>query len=306
MDVSGTADWSFWSDRIARVTRSYCSQGLNKQVNQNFRRLIMDYYCQHGRHELPWRRTADSYCILVSEIMLQQTQVERVIDKYRAFIKEFPDIRVLAQATLQRVLKVWQGLGYNRRALALKKTAQIVLQRYQGRIPATIDTLQTLPGIGKATASAICVYANNQSIPFIETNIRTVFLHVFFPEAASVPDHEIMPLVKTTSLYETPREWFQGLMDFGVFLKKHVTNPNRRSSLFKKQSAFKGSNREIRGTIIRLLTKSDEISIEKLIFEIKCTKKRLYRIIDGLQRDGLIEKQGSSIRITKHSWNVPK
>ncbi|MBN2620259.1 A/G-specific adenine glycosylase [candidate division WOR-3 bacterium] len=298
--LSVRSDWDHWAGRIDRISGRFEEKGMDGYVVRSLHSLIMDYYTQHGRHDLPWRLTSNPYCIIVSEIMLQQTQVERVIPKYRAFIKTFPDFESLARARPRRILGVWQGLGYNRRALVLKRLAQRILERYNGIVPDGLEELQTLPGIGKATAGAICAFVFNLPVVFIETNIRTVYLHIFFPEAVAVSDQDIFPLIKRSLYRGRGREWYQALMDFGVFLKKYVTNPNRRSSLFKRPSTFQGSDRQIRGAIIRFLTRNDGISIEKLKFEIKCTKKRLYRIIDGLQMDGLIEKQGSSIGITKH------
>ena len=145
-----------------------------------FKKIILDYYKKHGRHDLPWRKTHDPYKILVSEIMLQQTQVGRVMAKYKEFIREFPDFKKLAQAPTAKVLKAWSGLGYNRRALYLKRTAERVTNEFQGKLPKDQSMLVDLPGIGPNTAGAICAYSFNMPVVFIETNIRRVFIHFFF------------------------------------------------------------------------------------------------------------------------------
>ena len=148
-----------------------------------FQQMVLDYYHQHGR-PMAWRDTTDPYKILVSEIMLQQTQVERVLVKYPDFLAAFPDFASLAQAPLADILTVWQGMGYNRRAISLQKCAQRVMNEYDGMLPADVDTLATFPGIGRATASSICAFAFNMPVVFIETNIRRVFIHFFFSDAA--------------------------------------------------------------------------------------------------------------------------
>ncbi len=162
----------------------------SKQVS-SFQRLVLGFYKQH-RRDLAWRNTENPYHILVSEIMLQQTQVERVIEKYSRFIARFPDVSSLAKATLKEVLEVWQGLGYNRRAISLIKLAGIIVSEYQGKIPANGEELMKLPGIGRATAGCLLAFAFRKPSVFIETNIRRVFINHFFQGRESVHDDEIM------------------------------------------------------------------------------------------------------------------
>lgn len=170
---------------------------------QKFKRKIDSYFKNHGR-DLPWRETDNPYHILVSEIMLQQTQVDRVIDKYTLFIKTFPTLRSLAKAPLDKLLRTWQGLGYNRRALMLQKCAQQIVKEFKGVIPDTPELLEKLPGLGKATSASICAFAFNKPVIFIETNIRTVFIHEFFPKKKDVTDNELLPLVAQTLNKKTP------------------------------------------------------------------------------------------------------
>ena len=165
---------------------------------------------------MPWRTTRDPYSILVSEIMLQQTQVERVKTKYTEFLAAFPTIESLASSLLTDVLRTWQGLGYNRRAIALKRCAEEIVSRYSGQFPRDTAELETLPGIGPYTARAVAAFAFGMAEPLIETNIRTVFIHFFFHGRDRVSDREIMPLVARTLDRHNPREWYYALMDFGV------------------------------------------------------------------------------------------
>ncbi len=217
-----------------------------------FRKTILSHYRAHGR-DLPWRRTDDPYAIFVSEVMLQQTQVGRVAEKFGPFIERFPDFATLAAAPLADVLSYWRGLGYNRRAIYLKEAARVVVEQYGRRLPDSPDELTKLPGIGRYTAGAVAAFAFNQPAVFIETNIRSVFIHHFFADAADVRDAEIMPLVEATLDRENPRRWYWALMDYGSMLKERGENPSRRSTHYTRQSPFVGSDRQIRGAILALL-----------------------------------------------------
>jgi|WetSurMetagenome_2_1015567.scaffolds.fasta_scaffold01586_3 A/G-specific adenine glycosylase len=254
---------------------------------QTFQKLVLDHYRESGR-DLPWRRTTDPYCILVSEIMLQQTQVDRVAVKYPAFIETFPDVASLAAAPLKEVLAVWQGMGYNRRAIALQKCAQLVITRFDGSLPASIDTLATFPGIGRATASSICAFAFNMPVIFIETNIRRVYIHFFFSDTAVVSDTEILPVLTDTLFREDPRTFYNALMDLGTSLKKTVPNPNRRSLHYTKQSAFEGSDREIRGWILKSLLSGKKITEEVIVSHFPEEPPRIRKIIAALKAEGFI------------------
>ena len=203
-----------------------------------FQKEVLAYYAASGR-SFPWRKTRDPYKILVSEIMLQQTQAPRVIEKYTSFLQRFPTIEKLARAPRTKVLKEWQGLGYNRRGLALKNTAEIIMSDFKGKIPKDYNALLSLPGVGPATAGDIMAFAWNIPAVVIETNIRTVFLHYFFPEKNSVPDNELLPLITKSLPADNAREWYYALMDYGAMLKKKLPNPSRRSRHYAQQSPFK-------------------------------------------------------------------
>lgn len=219
-----------------------------------FQQYVLRWYERYGRHELPWRLTTDPYLILLSELMLQQTQVQRVIPKFERFVQLFPTVSSLAQAPQHEVLSAWQGLGYNRRARFLHQTAQAIVKLPDQKFPNTEHGLRSLPGVGPYTSSAILAFAYNQPVPLIETNVRTVFLYHFFPEQTSVSDAQLAPLIEACIPPDGARTWYAALMDYGSHLKKVVTNPSQRSRSYAKQSRFNGSNRQIRGAILRALS----------------------------------------------------
>ncbi|MBU4357635.1 MAG: A/G-specific adenine glycosylase [Proteobacteria bacterium] len=246
---------------------------------------------------LPWRKTRDPYRILVSEVMLQQTQVERVIGKYLQFIKTFPDFSSLAQASLSDVLNTWQGLGYNRRAIALRASAEIVMEKYKGKLPELPEELAKLPGIGKYTSAALSVFAFQRPAIFIETNIRRVFLHFFFREREDVKDSEILALVENTIDRENPREWYYALMDYGVMLKKSYENPNRRSAHYRKQEPFHGSNRQARGKVLKLVLEKREITQKEITAELAVPSEKIVNALKQLLQEGFLIKRGKRYSI---------
>jgi len=271
-------------------------RGVKPPDLRSFKRLIYDYYRKHGR-SLPWRKTSNPYHILVSELMLQQTQVPRVLEKYREFIARFPDAAALAKAPLRSVLTVWQGLGYNRRALALKQIALALVAQHRGKVPSSFDDLVKLPGVGKATASAILAFAFNRPVVFIETNIRTVFIHFFFPGQDEVSDEEIIPLVTKTLDAANPREWYYALMDYGTFLKKSIANPGRKSRHYHKQSPFDGSNRQVRGRILRYLTRERQGTEEEIAEGLSLDPGKVKSALLALEKEGLLTRKGAGLTI---------
>jgi A/G-specific adenine glycosylase len=267
------------------------SRTLSSQQIHRFQKEVYDNYKRNGR-VLPWRKTRDPYKILLSELMLQQTQVARVIEKYKEFLRRFPAIETVARAPLRDVLAVWQGLGYNRRALALKRLATSIVDDYGGRIPSDIDTLKALPGVGAATAAAVCAFAFDKPDVFIETNIRSVFIHHFFHDREGVKDSDILPLVAQTLDAKRPRQWYYALMDYGVALKEQHLNPSRRSAHYTKQSPFEGSLRQVRGMILRALVKDPGITEATLAQEINRDLDRVGQCLQQLCREGFVFKKG--------------
>jgi len=271
--------------------RKYTTREITK-----FQRIVYDYYQNFGR-DLPWRSTNNPYEILVSEIMLQQTQVSRVVQKYVEFIHTFPTIESLAEATLHDVLTVWQGLGYNRRALSLKRLAEIVNATYGGYVPSHVSLLMQLPGIGNATANAVCAFAFNQPVVFIETNVRTVFIYHFFSTKDTVKDSEIRPLVERTLDYDNPKHWYNALMDYGVALKKYCSNPGRKSAHHKEQSPFEGSARQVRGAILRALVTKPRQTFNELTQAVGFDPDVIKKNIQSLEKEGLVVNKGRYISI---------
>lgn len=273
----------------------------SKNINQRFQQFVLRQYHLHGRHELPWRQTEDSYRILVSELMLQQTQVERVIPKYQAFLAQFPTIESLAIAPLSQVLTLWQGLGYNRRAKFLWQTAKVLHEQNpsQPKLPNTAAELQKLPGIGPYTAAAVMAFAHNHKEIVIETNIRTVFLYHFFPLQEKVSDAELTQVMHKLEPTENPREWYWALMDYGAKLKKLLPNPSRKSKHHIKQSKFVGSLRQVRGEIIRLLSVHGQLSTDNLKNMLQSNQVHFLQALAQLVTEQLILQENNNVRLAE-------
>lgn len=264
------------------MTRSWLSRIAE------FQHTVLDYYQCAGR-AFPWRNSRRPYHIVVSEFMLQQTQTARVKEYFPRFLRRFPTLKALAEAELKDVLIEWQGLGYNRRAKFLHQFAQVVQCQYHGRIPRNHEGLLELPGIGPYTAAAITVFAFNKPFPMIETNIRTVYLHHFFPKDRGVSDAALLGLVERSIWTANPREWFYALMDYGAMLKARGNTAHRRSTHYRPQSAFHGSPRQVRGQAIRcLLNQQNGMSLSALSDHISQSQERVRAALQTLKNDGLI------------------
>jgi A/G-specific adenine glycosylase len=255
------------------------------------------YVRERGRalyREMPWRRSDDPYAVLVSEVMLQQTQVVRVLRVYPEWIEAFPTFDALAAAPLTAVLDRWQGLGYNRRAVALRLCAQTVVERFDGRLPEEPAALRRLPGIGPATAAAVVNYAYAVPAPFVETNVRSVYLHHFFADAADVPDRVLIPLVEATWDLEEPRAWGYALMDYGAWLKRTVPNPSRRSSHHVRQSPFEGSRRQKRSRLLRQVMARPGRSGEEYAADLGLVPGEADRLLEEMAGEGFLERSGGT------------
>lgn len=258
----------------------------------------MEYYGEYGRHDLPWRKNQTAYRVTVSELMLQQTQAQRVVPFFKNWMKHFPSWKILAEAPQSEVLRAWKGLGYNSRALRLQKLAKEVHEVYRGRLPKDYDKLVALPGIGPYTAGAIRAFAFNIWTPLIETNIRRIFIHHFFNDRSDVSDTEILEVIKDMGEVENPRQWYEALMDYGATLPKLVKhNPNTKSKHYSKQSTFKGSDREIRGKILEILLRDQKVSLIKLYKELGKEKKRYEGILKDLEREGFLKQIKKSVTL---------
>jgi len=246
---------------------------------------------------MPWRDNTDPYYVLVSELMLQQTQVDRVIPKFELFMETFPTVKDLADAPLSDVLITWSGLGYNRRAKFLHAAAKKIEADFGGTIPDTYDALVSLPGIGPNTAGAILTYSFNQPVVFIETNVRTVYFHHFFEDQPLVTDKELKVLVEQTIDQEHPREWYWGLMDYGSYLKKQGSGRIDKSSHYKKQAPLKGSAREVRGLILKALSHKD-YALDELKSEMP-QDERFELAMKALIAEGFIAETDGYLHLTK-------
>lgn len=241
--------------------------------------------------------TNDPYRILVSEVMLQQTQVDRVIPKYRAFLKQFKDVRALARAPLRDVLIAWQGLGYNRRAQALHAAARMIVREHHARVPRSVEALVALPGVGVYTAGAVCAFAYHMPEVLLETNIRAVLLHHLLPHREAVPDTELFVLARALLDTKKPHEWQWALMDYGAFLKVSGVHTNAQSKHYVKQSKFAGSDREVRGAILRHLANTQGHASRTLTMELSFDPARVTAQVQKLAREGLLSVHGSRVAL---------
>lgn len=268
-----------------------------KKGHKKFKEKIINFYEKHGRHDLPWRKNQSPYAVLVSEIMLQQTQVDRVIPFFNKWMQDFPSLEILTLAKQSDVLRLWKGLGYNSRALRLQKCAQELLANNSGRIPSSHEDLLALPGIGPYTAAAVRNFAFNKWEPLIETNIRRIYIHEFFSDREDVSDKEIMKKVIELGFEKSPREWCAALMDYGSTLPKMLKkNPNRQSKHYTKQSKFDGSDRQIRAKILEILLgeKKHKLSKRKILNILGKENERYEMILAALEKEQFIQKEKNS------------
>jgi len=261
-----------------------------------FREMIFRWW-KKNRRDLPWRHTRDPYKIAVSEIMLQQTQVPRVIPKYLEFIGEYPTVFDLAKASSASVLRIWKGMGYNRRALYLRDIAKIVVKNYQGKMPKDEKLLAKLPGMGTYTARAILVFAYGQEVCCVDTNIRKIITHFFFDDLPQKPEtiqsvaDELIPKGKSW-------DWHQALMDYGTLEMPNVKYQmvNNR----KKSVPFRQTNRFYRGRIIDMLRerKYPEMKlINRIHDQYGKQEYEIQSIINSLVKDGLVKRRKDTIQL---------
>lgn len=279
------------------------------------------FWYKRKQRDLLWRKTRNPYRILVSEVMLQQTQVDRVIPKYKAFLRQFPNIKALANAKASDVIKAWKGLGYNRRALMLQRTAQMIRTEHGGRFPRDLETLKTLPGVGDYTARAILSFAYEQPIMMMDTNHRRFYQRVFFG-MHNKTDKQLLAradeLLENKQLHKSTYDWNQALMDFGsqicttrvpkcqecplkqwcrAYPKILTHTPNPVAPKTKTaRIPFRQTDRYFRGRIIDNLRVDHRISLTKLEKSFpELPKERFQKIVRQLKTDGLIVQHGRSI-----------
>ena len=274
-------------------------EGITPSLVSDFQAFVFEFYETCGRHDMEWRHTTDPYLITVSEIMLQQTQVPRVAEIFPRFIERFPTAEALAEASDADVLSAWQGMGYNRRALYLKKLCRTVTEELGGVFPTTPAELEKLPGIGKATSCSISAFAYNATVVFIETNIRRVFIHFFFRGRDAVDDAEIFPLVEVMLPTGRSREWYWALMDLGTEMKRSVGNPNRKSRQYVKQSKFEGSNRQVRGAVLKEMLKRGSASADELAEAVGFSAESVSAVLKEMEKEGFFVCEDEVYRVLK-------
>jgi len=272
---------------------------LEQNAVEDFRKKIWDYY-RNYRRPFPWRDTDDPYGILVSELMLQQTQTERVVKKYEPFLSDFPTWAALSDAPLSGVLRRWSGLGYNRRALGLKRIAEIIHREHDDALPDDPEFLISLPMVGPATAGSLQAFIFNKPVVFLETNIRRVLIHHFFSDRDGIRDREVLSCAEQVLDHENPRHWYYALMDYGVYLKYAVINPNRKSAHYRRQSPFENSNRQIRGRLIALLTEKGPLSRQGIYSMLPGFEMgRIDSCLEQLSGEGFLVAERDSYGIRK-------
>jgi A/G-specific adenine glycosylase len=283
---------------------------------------LLSWYERVGR-DLPWRRTRDPYAILVSEIMLQQTQVDRVIPKYRQFLEAFPTLAALAAAPLADVIRVWAGLGYNRRAVRLHAIARAVVERLGGALPATADALRELEGLGAYTANAVACFSAEAQVGVVDTNVRRVLGRVFADEIGLEPPAGPVLQRFAEAILPAGRAyaWNQALMDLGATictarapdhdacpLALHCTGRSRltasdtvrraaeRGAAYKVTQPFEQTTRYFRGRIVaacRDLAPGETLSFDDLGRALRADFETEHLawvadLVEGLRRDGLV------------------
>lgn len=253
-----------------------------------FIKKVLAYYDKHGRHDLPWRKAITPYKILVSEIMLQQTQVSRVLPKFKEWMKAYPTLKSLKNVSFRAILSLWQGLGYQRRAKALYELGQGT-----ERLPRTYEELIRLKGIGPYTASAICAFAYDMFPErLLETNIRTALIEGFHQGEISIHDgmlyDDLARLTKHKLVQDRgARAWYYALMDYGAHLKSQKISHNKKSAHYQKQSPYEGSTRQLRAKILFAITHNAPLPKDD----------RTHSVLNTLVKEGYIVRRGAKYAI---------
>lgn len=263
--------------------------------------IIEEYYQIRGR-KFPWRETCDPYAVLLSELMLQQTQTERVHPKYHRFLELWPDFYALDQAPFPEILKEWKGLGYNRRAIALKEIAKISVAQYHGSLPVELEKLRSLPMVGAATAAAVRSFSFNLPSLYLETNIRRVLLYFFFDGEEKIRDRDLYEVLEQLQSRDNPKQWYYALMDYGVYLKKQMKNPNIRSAHYVKQGRFENSNRQIRGQILTVFTERGVVTREELYKWLNFEEERIDECLEALIQEKFIVPRTGYRRVPRTGY----
>ena len=248
-----------------------------------FRRKIL-YFYKKDKRDLPWRKTADPYAILLSEIMLQQTQVNRGIAYFEKWLKRWPTVQDLAKADRSDVLREWMGLGYNNRARHIHESAKMICGRFKGDVLLVMEQYKELPGIGPYTAATVRIFSNNEDITAVDTNIRRILIHEFKLDE-KIKDKELWALAKMCLPKGKSREWHNALMDYGA---THLTSRKTGIRPKGRQSKFEGSDRQVRAAVLRFILSHSQASFAQLKKHTGCEKERLRAILDKMQKDNIL------------------
>jgi A/G-specific adenine glycosylase len=264
---------------------------ISRQHINQFQKRVLTFYADHKR-TLPWRQTTDPYKILVSEVMLQQTQVSRVIPYYEAWIKTWPTIDSLAQADKQDVLKAWMGLGYNRRAINLHRAALVIQDRFQADVPLAMQHFDEIPGVGEYTAQAVLIFSTNADIVTVDTNIRRILIAEFkLPETIS--NHDLWDIARQCLPRGRSRDWHNALMDYGALL---ITARQTGIAPKTRQSRYEGSDRQIRARLLKILLEMPA-TLPSLSVHLEAPEERLLPILSKMCHEGLLAVDDSKYKV---------
>lgn len=299
MNDRSTESWLLESVSLKDLDRQSQGQALARLSD-----FVWALYRREGR-SFPWRETDDPYRILLSELMLQQTQTERVLPKYEQFLSLWPDFEAMASSSLLEVLSAWKGLGYNRRALAVRTIAQ-KSAAYGWTLPNDYHALLEFPMIGPATAAAVMAFSHHEKSIYLETNIRRVLIHQFHPNEQQVGDTQLrQELAQLLELQTDYKHWYYALMDYGVILKKQVVNPNRRSAHYSRQSKFEDSDRQIRGMLLLVFTEQGPQDFESLCRQLPFERERIGTCLSALEAEGFVSLLSSVSEEPSRRYGIP-
>ncbi|VVB60515.1 G/T mismatches repair enzyme [uncultured archaeon] len=276
---------------VAMLSLQSGSRTIPRETVQRFQKKVFSFY-QQNKRELPWRNTTDPYKILVSELMLQQTQVSRVISYYERWIARWPTISDLASASRAEVLKAWMGLGYNTRAVYLHKAAQKIVAEYDGDVLTAMKQYQEIPGVGRYTAQAVQIFSRNTDLVTVDTNIRRIFIAEFhLSEELSMRElwgyaEQCLPLGRS-------REWHNALMDYGAL---HQTAKKTGIRSVSQQSEFEGSDRQRRAAVLRLLL-SGPASFDTIHRALGGERMKIRKILGKMVDEDLLVLQNKRYQV---------
>lgn len=260
---------------------------------KQFQKKVLSFY-QRNKRILPWRKTTDPYRILVSEFMLQQTQVSRVLSYYRQWINRWPTVNAIAAASLSDILQAWIGLGYNTRAVNLHRAARIIVEKFNGDVLEAMKHYKGIPGIGRYTSQAVQIFSTNADLVTVDTNIRRIFIQEF-ALPPDVVEKDLWKLAEECLPRGKSRIWHNALMDYGAL---HLTARKTGIKPKTRQSRFESSDRQIRARILRYILK-DKLPASELETLLEIEQKRLISILEKMISEGIITKRNNRYQVNE-------